>query len=128
MKKFKQVCKNEIDGFSSSNINNKLPGESMKSGMLSLGGAFLDGGDDDMGVIDITMVKQNTSSLLGFSEKISINGYEGIFGSFNCLWFFTFDNIFDIRKKFNLPTNYYTSFQNKILESFTILKNKYFIV
>ena len=114
---------NDIDGFSpSANINNKLPGESMKSGMLSLGGAFLDGGDDDMGVIDINMIKQNASSLLDFSEKISINGYEGIFDNFNCLCFFTFDNIFDIRKKFNLPTNYYTSFQNKILESFTKFK------
>jgi hypothetical protein len=112
---------NEIDGFSSS-ANNKFPGESMKSGMFSLGGAFLDGGDDDMGVIDINMVKQNASSLLDFSEKISINGYEGIFDNFNCLCFFTFDNIFDIRKKFNLPTNYYTSFQNKILESFTHFK------
>ena len=114
---------NEIDGFSSSaNINNRFPGESMKSGMFSLGGAFLDGGDDDIGVIDINMVKQNASSLMDFSEKISINGYEGIFDNFNCLCFFTFDNIFDIRKKFNLPTNYYTSFQNKILESFTHFK------
>ena len=112
----------DIDEFSPSLNNNKFRGESEKSSMFSLGGAFLDGGEDDTGVSDINTIKQNAANLLDFSEKISLNGYEGIFDSFNCLCFFTFDNIFDIRKKFNLPTNYYISFQNKILESFTDFK------
>ena len=102
--------------------NMKFPGESMKSGMFSLGGAFLDGGEEDMGVLDINMVKQNAASLLDYSEKISMNGYEGIFDSFNCMCFFTFENIFDTRKKFTLPTNYYTNFQNNILDNFSQFK------
>ena len=114
-----------MDEFSTSvnpSNNMKFPGESMKSGMFSLGGAFLDGGEEDMGVLDINMVKQNAASLLDYSEKISMNGYEGIFDSFNCMCFFTFENIFDTRKKFTLPTNYYTNFQNNILDNFSQFK------
>ena len=102
--------------------NLKMPGESMKSGMFSLGGAFLDGADEDMGVLDINQIKQNAGNLMDYSEKISINGYEGVFDSFNCMCFFTFQNIFDLRKKFNLPKDYYANFQSKILENFTNFK------
>ena len=116
-----------MDEFSPSlkanNKNLKFPGESVKSGNFSLGGAFLDGVDDDMDVIDINLVKKNAVNLMDYSEKFSMNGYEGVFDSFNCLCFFTFENIFDIRKKFKLPKNYFTNFQNKILESFTSFKN-----
>ena len=114
-----------MDEFSPSpnqNNNLKLPGESLQSGMFSLGGAFLDGGDEEMGIIDINKIKQNAANLMDYSGKISINGYEGVFDSFNCICFFTFENIFDIRKKYNLDTNYFSSFQNKILRSFTSSK------
>ena len=104
------------------NNNLKFPGESLKSGNFSLGGAFLEGVDDDMDVIDINMVKKNAANLMDYSDKISMNGYEGVFDSFNCICFFTFENIFDIRKKFKLSKNYFTEFQNKILESFTSFK------
>ena len=118
--------KDFLDDFSPSlNTNNnnlKFPGESMKSGNFSLGGAFLEGVDDDMDVIDVNMVKKNAANLMDYSDKISMNGYEGVFDSFNCLCFFTFENIFDLRKKFKLDKNYFTSFQNIILESFTSFK------
>ena len=107
---------------STNNNNLKFPGESLKSGNFSLGGAFLEGVDDDMDVIDINMVKKNAANLMDYSDKISMNGYEGVFDSFNCICFFTFENIFDIRKKFKLSKNYFTEFQNKILESFTRFK------
>ena len=107
---------------STNNNNLKFPGESLKSGNFSLGGAFLEGVDDDMDVIDINMVKKNAANLMDYSDKISMNGYEGVFDSFNCICFFTFENIFDIRKKFKLSKNYFTEFQNKILESFTSFK------
>ena len=105
------------------NNNLKFPGESMKSGYFSLGGAFLEGVDDDMDVIDINMMKKSAANLMDYSDKISMNGYEGVFDSFNCICFFTFENIFDLRKKYKLSDNYFTSFQNKILESFTSFKN-----
>ena len=106
------------------NSNNfRFPGESLKNNTFSLGGGLLEGVDDDMamGNIDINAMKQNCANLMDYSEKISINGYEGIFDSFNCMCFFTFDNIFDVRKK-NINTNFYSAFQNKILEHFTSFK------
>ncbi len=104
------------------NNNLKLPEGSMKSGMFSLGGAFLDGVEDDVGGnIDINLLKQNSANLMDYSEKINMNGYEGVFDSFNCLCFFTFENIFDVRKK-TVPADFYTSFQNKILDNFTSFK------
>ena len=106
---------------SSNNNNFKFPGESLKNNILSFGGGLLEGVDDDIGNIDINVEKQNCTNLMDYSEKVSINGYEGNFDSFNCMCFFTFDNIFDVRKK-NKNTNFYTAFQNKILEHFTTYK------
>jgi hypothetical protein len=57
-----------------------------------------------------------------YSGKFSMNGYEGVFDSFNCMCFFSFENIFDIRKRFSLDTNYYKIFQDKILNYFTSFK------
>ena len=91
----------------------------MKSGYFSLGGAFLEGVDDDMDVIDINMVKKNAANLMDYSDKISMNGYEGVFDSFNCMCFFTFENIFDIRKRLSITSNYYNKFQKNILDNFT---------
>ena len=113
---------NDIMNEFSPSPNIKMGGDSVKSGMFSFGGAFLDGADEDMGVLDINQIKQNAGNLMDYSEKISINGYEGVFDSFNCLCFFTFQNIFDLRKKFNLPEDYYTSLQSKIIENFTYFK------
>ena len=55
-------------------------------------------------------------------EKVNISGYEGIFDSFTCLCFFTFENIFDIRKRVSITMNYYKSFKNKIMSNFTEFK------
>ena len=62
---------------------------------------------------------KNTVSLSDINEKFNINGYEGIFDSFNCMCFFTFENVFDIKKRFSLTINYYEKFINKILSNFT---------
>ena len=61
--------------------------------------------------------------MIDFEEKVNINGYEGVFDSFNCICFFTFENVFDLRKRFSLSFNYYNNFQNKILDIFTDYKN-----
>ena len=100
-----------------------FPGSSLGGGMFSLGGAFLDGGEDEKGGADPIVIKQNAANLMDYSEKFNINGYEGVFDSFNCMCFFTFENIFDIRKRLGLKEDFYTDFQNKILMNFTNAKN-----
>ena len=99
-----------------------FPGSSLGGGMFSLGGAFLDGGEDEKGGADPLVIKQNAANLMDYSEKFNINGYDGIFDSFNCMCFFTFENIFDIRKRLGLKEDFYTDFQNKILMNFSNFK------
>ena len=74
------------------------------------------------GVDDFGAETKNPGNFNDYSEKISINGYDGIFDCFNCMCFFTFENIFDIRKRLTLATNYYTNFLDKILDNFTEFK------
>ena len=102
--------------------DNKFPGESMKSGMFSLGGAFLDGGEEEKGGVDPVIIKQNAANLMEYSEKFSMNGYDGVFDSFNCMCFFAFENVFDIRKRLGVKDDFYTDFKNKILINFTKYK------
>ena len=67
---------------------------------------------------------KNAANFLDINEKFNINGYEGIFDSFNCMCFFTFENVFDVKKKLSLTINYYEKFINKILSNFTEYINK----
>jgi hypothetical protein len=53
-----------------------------------------------------------------------MNGFEGLFDNFNCICFFTFENVFDIRKRESLSDGYYTDFRENILGNFTECKNK----
>ena len=99
--------------------NNRFRGESIKSSMFSFGGAFFDGGEEEKGSIDLLQIKQNAANLIEYSEKFSMNGYDGVFDSFNCMCFFTFENIFDIRKRSPLAINYYNNFEKRILVNFT---------
>ena len=96
----------------------------LKNDMFSFspGGGFL--ADEDFGGDKVSGIGKNIGAvnLVDYSEKININAFEGLFDSFNCMCFFTFENIFDIRNNKNLTTNYYTSFLNKILSYFTQFK------
>ena len=64
------------------------------------------------------------NNLMDYSEKVNINGYDGNFDNYNCLCFFTFENVFDVRKKFNFTTQPYTLFEKKILENFSQFNKK----
>ena len=94
-------------------LGSKFP-ESLIGG-LSLKGEFLDGDEFE-----------NENKFNGhfndYNEIININGYDGIFDSYSCLCFFTFGNIFDIRKRVTLTTNFYNNFQRNILVNFTEYK------
>ena len=83
---------------------------------LSMGGGFLD--DNDFAF----KPNKNSGNLIDVDEKVNISGYEGIFDSFNCLCFFTFENVFDIRKRLSLAINYYNNFKKKVLVNFAEYK------
>ena len=91
--------------------------ESFGGGFLSPVGNILD--DNEF----VGKNSKNVGNMIDFEEKVNINGYEGVFDSFNCMCFFTFENVFDLRKRFSLSFNYYNNFQNKILANFTDYKN-----
>ena len=103
--------------------NNRFRGESIKSSMFSFGGAFFDGGEEEKGSVDLLQIKQNAANLIEYSEKFSMNGYDGVFDSFNCMCFFSFENIFDIRKRLGIKNDFYIDFKDKILINFTKYKN-----
>ena len=84
-----------------------------------MGADFLD--DNDFGGKNFNPTKQ-IGNLVDFDDKINISWYEGAFDSFNCLCFFTFENVFDIRKSVSLDINYYNNFKNKIMNNFTVFK------
>ena len=66
---------------------------------------------------------KNVRNDLDRDERNNMNGYEGLFGNFNCLRFFNFENIFDIRKRENMNDGY-SNFRDNILTNFTKYKNK----
>ena len=61
---------------------------------------------------------QISTNLLDYSEKINIAAYEGNFDNFACVCFFTFENIFNMNKKFNITTQPYTILEKKIKDNF----------
>jgi hypothetical protein len=97
-------------------FGSKLP-DSLEGGLPSFKGEFFDCDEFEK------LENEYKSNGYDFNEKISINGYDGIFDSYSCLCFFTFGNVFDIRKRVTLTTNYYNNFQKNILVNFTELKN-----
>jgi hypothetical protein len=90
-----------------------------KGKKVSFDGDFLD--DDNFGN-EFNMKKMMNE--LDKDDKSNMNGFEGIFDNFNCICFFTFENVFDIRKRESLSDGYYTDFRENILRNFTECKNK----
>lgn len=95
------------------NINNINKKEDKIFNVLSKYNEVIFGDDDytpDYGKIP--------NNILDYSEKVNINGYEGNFDNFNCLCFFTFENVFDTRSKFNFIIESYNLFEKKITDNF----------
>ena len=59
-----------------------------------------------------------SNNLMDYSEKVNINAYEGNFNDFTCVCFFSFENIFNMRTKFNITTQPYTILEKKIKLNF----------
>ena len=58
-------------------------------------------------------------NMLDYKEKINLNNYEGLFDSFNCLCFFSFENVFQMGKSNKNTTKKYDALQKKILKKFS---------
>ena len=70
---------------------------------LSMGnGGFLD--EDNFGN-DYNMKK--VMNALDKDDNNYMNGFEGLFDNFNCICFFTFENVFDIRKREAINDSFY---------------------
>ena len=78
------------------------------------GNNFLD--DDNFGGDNFNMKKVMNS--LDINDKSNINGFDGLFDNFNCLCFFTFENVFDIRKRNSVSDSYYNDFKTNVLSNF----------
>ena len=101
-------------------LDEEMGGTPIKKGKkISFDGDFLD--DDNFGN-EFNMKKMMNE--LDKDDKSNMNGFEGIFDNFNCVCFFIFENVFDIRKRESLSDSYYTNFTENILRNFTECKNK----
>ena len=67
---------------------------------------------------------KNVMNALDKDDMSNMTGFEGLFDNFNCLCFFTFENVFDIRKRESVNDEYYNNFRENILTNFTECKNK----
>ena len=61
---------------------------------------------------------------INYSGQISLNAYNGIFDNFNCLCFFTFENIFENQEKYKYEYDFYKNYLKKIMKYFTSFKEK----
>ena len=89
-------------------------------------GGFLDGGflddNDFAGDNFMNNNNKNMAKIFDANEKVNITSYEGVFDSFNCMCFFTFENVFDVRKRFHSTSKYYQNFEKKVMVNFTNYK------
>ena len=72
---------------------------------------FIDEGFDSMPDLGA-----GAHSLIDYTEKVNISGYEGNYDDFICLCFFTFENVFDLDNIFGIKPD--EKFKNKILNKF----------
>ena len=68
--------------------------------------------------------REINQNIIKFSEQININGYDGIFDNYNCLCFFTFENIFENQIDYQYNYDFYKNYMYKIMKYFTSLKKK----
>ena len=74
--------------------------------------------EDDNLFDDDFDLNNNNNDVIDLNNNINICSYDGTFHHFNCLCYFMFENIFDLKKSFFLKENYSNNFLNNM--------NKYF--
>ena len=97
-------------------------GTSLKEKKGSFDGDFLNFGkegfldEENFGGDNFNMRKVMKD--LDSSDKSNMNGYEGLFDNFNCLCYFLFENIFDMRQRNSVNDEYYGNVKDNILKYF----------
>lgn len=97
-------------------------GTSLKEKKGSFDGDFLNFGkegfldEENFGGDNFNM-KKVMKDLDSF-DKSNMNGYEGLFDNFNCICYFIFENIFDIRQRNSVNDEYYGNVKDNILKYF----------
>ena len=97
-------------------------GTSLKEKKGSFDGDFLNFGkegfldEENFGGDNFNM-KKVMNDLDSF-DKSNMNGYEGLFDNFNCLCYFLFENIFDMRQRNSVNDEYYGNVKDNILKYF----------
>ena len=97
-------------------------GTSLKEKKGSFDGDFLNFGkegfldEENFGGDNFNM-KKVMKDLDSF-DKSNMNGYEGLFDNFNCLCYFLFENIFDMRQRNSVNDEYYGNVKDNILKYF----------
>ena len=97
-------------------------GTSLKEKKGSFDGDFLNFGkegfldDENFGGDNFNMRKVMKD--LDSFDKSNMNGYEGLFDNFNCICYFIFENIFDIRQRNSVNDEYYGNVKDNILKYF----------
>ena len=102
-----------IDESNSPIEKSKIP-DSLGGGVFSMGDNFFD--DNEFGGKNSS--NKNIANFKEIDDKSNIASFEGIFDSFNCLCYFTFENVFDLRKRLSLAINYYNNFKKRVLVNF----------
>ena len=88
--------------------------------------------DEDSKLINETISEDNNlniskglnDKIIKYSDEINFNGYSGIFDNYNCLCFFTFENILENKKNYQYNYDFYKNYLIKIMKYFTPLKEK----
>ncbi len=97
-------------------------GTSLKEKKGSFDGDFLNFGkegfldEENFGGDNFNM-KKVMKDLDSF-DKSNMNGYEGLFDNFNCICYFIFENIFDLRQRNSVNDEYYGNVKDNILKYF----------
>ena len=74
--------------------------------------------EDDNLFDDDFDLNNNNNEIIDLNNNINVCSYDGTFHHFNCLCYFMFENIFDLKKSFFQKENYSNNFLNNM--------NKYF--
>ena len=97
-------------------------GTSLKEKKGSFDGDFLNFGkegfldEENFGGDNVNMRKVMKD--IDSFDKSNMNGYEGLFDNFNCLCYFLFENIFDLRQRNSVNDEYYGNVKDNILKYF----------
>ena len=77
---------------------------------------------DDISDDNNILGKEIDENSMKFSDEYNFKGYRGIFDNFNCMCFFSWENIFENLQNYSYKYDFYKNFMKKIMKYLTSLK------